>query len=68
MSNPTVEEWRLACIALAVMLRDEYPEDRSLAEIARVWGTDLTEDHVRALEAVEAAIRADRDVVAQDGA
>lgn len=44
----------LAVAALASLVREEYPSDLSLAEIARTWGPPgVTTAHIEALESVE---------------
>lgn len=45
--------WRLATEALAVLVREDYPPDLRLSEIARTWGIGLTPDHLAALRSVE---------------
>jgi hypothetical protein len=39
-----------ACAALAVLVRVEYPSDRSLAEIATTWGEGISEEQIEALK------------------
>jgi hypothetical protein len=41
-----------ACAALAVLVREEYP-DKPLAEIARIWGSGITPEQIEALELLE---------------
>jgi hypothetical protein len=44
-----------ACSALAALVRKEYPDDYSLADIADIWG-DATPEQVEALNLLEAGI------------
>jgi hypothetical protein len=43
----------LAVLVLAALVRQEYPDDLSLAEIARRWGHDRSPDHLAALAQIE---------------
>lgn len=43
----------LAASALAALVRQEYPDSLSLAEIARRWGVGITPDQLAALASVE---------------
>ena len=45
--------WRLATEALAALVREEYPSDLTLSEIARIWGVGLTPAQLAALASVE---------------
>ena len=47
------DSWRLAAEALASLVREDYPSDLSLSEIARRWGVGLTPEHLAALAAIE---------------
>lgn len=47
----------LAVAALAALVREEYPSDLSLAEIARRWGHGLTTEHLAALAALDTEMR-----------
>lgn len=38
-----------ACSALASLVRDEYPDHYTLAEIADTWGVNITPEQVEAL-------------------
>ena len=42
-----------ACAALADLVRQDYPDHKSLAEIAFLWGTNLSEEQVAALDWLE---------------
>jgi hypothetical protein len=44
---------RLAIEALAHLVREEYPAEMSLADVASTWGGSLTPEHVEALRSVE---------------
>jgi hypothetical protein len=45
---------RLACAALASLVRQEYPEGRTLPEIAKRWGTKISDDQIEALAWLDA--------------
>ena len=42
-----------ACAALASMVRQEYPESYSLAEIAATWGEGITPEQIEALQLLD---------------
>lgn len=49
----------LAIEALVSLVRAEYPDDLSLAEIARRWGDGLSPDHRAALARLDSHLRAE---------
>ena len=52
--------WERACSALAWLVRQEYPEVYSLAEIAERWGwPHITPEQVEALRELEAQLNRD---------
>jgi hypothetical protein len=46
-----------ACAALAALVRQEYPDTYSLAEIAETWGEGVTPEQVDALRVLDAEPR-----------
>lgn len=42
-----------ACAALATLVRKEYPDRCSLAEIAETWGEGITPEQVEALRVLD---------------
>lgn len=47
------EDLQLACIALARLVRLDNPEDRTLSEIAHLWGEGIPDEHRAALRRIE---------------
>ena len=52
--EPICRRWRLAAEALAALVREDYPNDLRLSEIARTWANGLTPEQIDALRSVEA--------------
>lgn len=65
---PTVAEWEAAFAALATLVRDEYPEGYSLAEIAERWGSSLeiSPEQIAALRSLESLAPEVLDRVVQE--
>ena len=55
--EPPLPELLVAAIAgLAKLVRNEYPADASMGEIAATWGEDLTPDEVGAVRLLDLGI------------
>lgn len=54
MADAATDE-QVALRVLSRLVRDEYPQDLSLAEIARTWG-GATDEEVAAIERTTAAL------------
>jgi hypothetical protein len=51
-----VDDLRLAAEALAALVRNEYPSEYTLTEIASTWGEGISDEQIEGLRRTESLI------------